>query len=276
MTRIGARFAELAAGGRTGFITYITAGDPSLEATLALVLEFERRGVDVVELGVPFSDPIADGPANQAGAERALRNGVTLRGVLDLVRRLRECSEIPIVLFTYTNPIHKLGADAFAAEARDAGVDGVLFTDLPPEEADAYAAPLKAVGLDTIFLIAPTSPADRIAHIAERSRGFIYLISRLGVTGERKRLDRAIGPMLARIREATDKPVAVGFGVSRPEHVRELAGVADAVVVGSAIVSRIGEWGAEPDLVARTGEFVGGLMAPLQESASGERTESGA
>ncbi len=267
MSRISDKFSVLKQNGQTGFIAYVTAGDPDLDTTRALVPELERRGVDIVELGVPFSDPLADGPEIQRASQRALRHDVSLADVLDLVSDLRGETGIPIVLFTYYNPIHRYGLERLVDRAVEVGVDGILALDLPPEEAGDYKRLMDARGLDTIFLIAPTSRDDRIRLISSCTTGFVYCISRTGVTGERERLSDAIGSVVARIRNHTSHPIAVGFGVSNPEHTREVAGYADAVVVGSAIVRRIGESEGDPDLVSHVGEFVETLARPLKGGA---------
>jgi tryptophan synthase alpha chain len=237
--RIAARFRRLAKAGELGLVAYITAGDPSLEATGEIVLAADAAGADVIELGVPFSDPLADGPVIQRASERALRGGTSLRRVLELVKRLRAKTEIPFVLFSYFNPIYQMGLERFAAAASDAGTDGVLATDLTPEEAGSYRGALRAKGLDTIFLAAPTSTGERLKRIAETSSGFLYLISRTGVTGARDVLPEGVTELARRARNFTKLPIAIGFGISRPEHVSGLFGVADAAVVGSALVAEI-------------------------------------
>lgn len=267
MTRIGKRFEDLQRAGRTGFVAYITAGDPDLTTTHLLALELDRRGVDILELGVPFSDPLADGPVIQEASQRALAAGATLEGVLSLVADLRAETEIPIVLFTYYNPIHRYGVARFVERASQVGIDGVLMLDLPPEEGGEYKARMDAHGLDTVFLMTPTTRADRIKLIASHSRGFVYYVSRTGVTGERDHLADEIQAKVAAIREHTAIPIAVGFGISKPEHVSEIARYADAVVVGSAIVRRVGAYQKDADAVAEVGAFVGSLIGPLREGA---------
>lgn len=237
--RIARRFRELADAREIGLVAYITAGDPSLEASAEIVLAASEAGADVIELGVPFSDPLADGPTIQRASERALRGGATLAGVIDLVRRVRKHSHVPLVLFSYFNPVLQMGLEKFADAAADAGADGVLATDLTLEEAVDYRAILHARGLDTIFLAAPTSTDARLAKIAEFSSGFLYLISRTGVTGERASLPEELPALAKRVRKVTSLPIAVGFGISLPEHVTALAGIADAAVVGSALVAEI-------------------------------------
>jgi tryptophan synthase alpha chain len=237
--RIGRRFRELSEAGELGLIAYITAGDPSLDATGKIVLAAAEAGADVIELGVPFSDPVADGPTIQRASERAVRGGTTLAGVIELVRSLRMHTQVPLVLFSYFNPILQMGIEKFAETASAAGADGVLATDLTPEEADEYRTALHARDLDTIFLVAPTSTDTRLALIAECSTGFLYLISRTGVTGERASLPEDLPALARRVRRFTKLPLAVGFGISSPEHVSVLGGIADAAVVGSALVAEI-------------------------------------
>lgn len=238
-TRISRRFAELRAKGELGIITYITAGDPSFDATLQFVLALAEAGADIIELGIPFSDPLADGPVIQRASDRALKAGATLARVLDLVRPIRQSSEIPIVLFGYYNPIVQMGLEKFAAAASSAGADGVLVTDLTPEESEDYRRILSTHHLDTIFLAAPTSTDERLEKIAASSSGFLYLISRTGVTGAKDALPEDLPTLLRRVRRATPLPIAVGFGISQPGHVSVLGGLADAAVIGSALVSEI-------------------------------------
>ncbi len=242
-TRISKRFADLRASGELGIVAYITAGDPSLDATLQFVIALAEAGADVIELGVPFSDPLADGPTIQRASERALKSGTTLAGVLDLVRRIRQSSppanEVPLILFSYYNPILQMGLKKFASAAAAAGADGVLATDLTPEESDEYRRILAAYHLDTIFLGAPTSTDERLAKIAACSSGFLYLISRTGVTGAKETLPDELPSLLRRARSVTHLPIAVGFGISLPGHVSVLGGLADAAVIGSALVSEI-------------------------------------
>ena len=237
--RISRCFRALAEAGELGLVAYITAGDPSLDATEKIVLAAAEAGADVIELGVPFSDPVADGPTIQRASERAVGNGTTLAGVIELVRRLRTHTDVPLVLFSYFNPILQMGIEKFADAASAAGADGVLATDLTPEEAVEYRTVLHARGLDTIFLAAPTSTDTRLALIAECSTGFLYLISRTGVTGERASLPEDLPALARRVRRFTKLPLAVGFGISSPEHVSVLGGIADAAVVGSALVAEI-------------------------------------
>src|SRR5216110_1887745 len=242
-TRISKRFAELRASGELGIVAYITAGDPTIDATLKFVLALAEAGADVSELGVPFSDPLADGPTIQRASERALKAGTTLAGVLELVRRIRQSgspfSEVPLVLFSYYNPILQMGLEKFASAAALAGADGVLATDLTPEESEDYRRIMHLHNLDTIFLGAPTSTDERLAKIAGCSSGFLYLISRTGVTGAKDALPDDLPALLRRARAVTQLPLAVGFGISLPGHVSVLGGLADAAVVGSALVSEI-------------------------------------
>jgi tryptophan synthase alpha chain len=249
-TRISRLFERLRASGRAGLIGYITAGDPTPEATPDLVAALERGGCDLIELGVPFSDPIADGPVIQRAADRALRAGTTLRGVLEIARRIRERSEIPLLLFTYLNPVLRYGLDALARDAVICGIDGCLITDLSVEEAGPYVDAMRSHGLDTVFLAAPTSTRRRLELVAKYSTGFVYLVSRTGVTGERNTLSDSVAPLAELMRVITDLPLAVGFGISRPEHVRAVGGIADAVVVGSAIVRAV-EQNASLEQLAR-------------------------
>src|SRR5258707_1001759 len=238
-TRIAQPFSKLPPSGEPGLVAYTTAGDPSLDATLKFVLALAEAGADVIELGVPFSDPLADGPTIQRASERALKSGTTLAGVIDLVRRIRQSSQVPLVLFSYYNPILQMGLEKFAAAASEAGADGVLATDLTPEESADYRRILAAHQLDTIFLGAPTSTDERLAQIAAVSSGFLYLISRTGVTGAKDSLPDDLPALLRRARAATKLPLAVGFGISQPGHVSVLGGLVDAAVIGSALVAEI-------------------------------------
>jgi tryptophan synthase alpha chain len=238
-TRISRRFADLRASGEMGIVAYITAGDPSLAATERFVLTLAEAGADVIELGVPFSDPLADGPTIQRASERALRSGTQLGSILDLVHSIRAQSDVPLVLFSYYNPVLQMGLQRFASFAKGAGADGVLITDLTPEESDEYRRVMAASHLDTIFLAAPTSSEDRLAKISAVSTGFLYLISRTGVTGAKDVLPDDLPALLRRARNFTNLPIAVGFGISLPSHVSVLGGLADAAVVGSALVSEI-------------------------------------
>jgi tryptophan synthase alpha chain len=238
-TRIGRRFTELRRTNELGLVAYITAGDPSLDATRKIVLAAAEAGADVIELGVPFSDPLADGPVIQRASERALAAGTTLAGVLDLLRDIRTSSQVALVVFSYFNPILQMGLERFAQRAQAAGADGVLITDLTPEDSADYRAAMNAHGMDTIFLAAPTTSDARMKRIAEASSGFLYVISRTGVTGERDSLSDELPALLRRVRQATTLPIAVGFGISLPGHVSLLGGLADAAVVGSALVAEV-------------------------------------
>ena len=259
--RIDQKFAELRTARRAALIAYIAAGDPHLDATRELAWAFEKAGVDILELGVPFSDPLADGVVNQLAAARALAAGTTLHGVLDCVRAIRTQSQLPIVLYTYMNPIYRFGFAEFQRAAEAAGVDGLLILDLPPDE-DAHNAELaQQTGLKRIRLIAPTTPPDRIARLTAGASGFVYYVSREGVTGERADIADSLPERLAAIRATTALPIAVGFGISTPEHVRQVARQAEAVVVGSAIVKQIAEFGRDPDLVEKLAAFVRPLAA---------------
>ena len=235
MTRIAGLFDRLKREGRKGLIAYITAGDPSPDRTPDLVEALVRGGADLIELGVPFSDPIADGPVIQRGGERALKAGTTLPVVLEIAGKIRERSEVPLLLFTYLNPVMRYGLERLAKDAARCGIDGCLLIDASVEEAHEYIGAMKAQGLDTVFLGAPTSTERRLRLVAQYSTGFIYLVSRTGVTGERDSLSGAVAPLVRSMRAITDLPLAVGFGVSKPEHVGELGQQVEAVVVGSAI-----------------------------------------
>jgi len=273
-TRISRRFAELKARGEMGIVAYITAGDPSLAATLQFVQALATAGADVIELGVPFSDPLADGPTIQRASERALKSGATLSGVLNLVRELRNsqsaASEVPIVLFSYYNPIFQMGLEKFATTAAQVGADGVLATDLTPEEAGEYRQILQAHNLDTIFLGAPTSTDERLKQIARVSTGFLYLISRTGVTGAKDLLPDYLPSLLRRARAATQLPIAVGFGISQPSHVSVLGGLADAAVIGSSLVSEIEDAtraDSSPVAIVRACEALASRIRSLKQAA---------
>jgi tryptophan synthase alpha chain len=266
MTRIEATFNELRGDARKAFIPYITAGDPSLEATERIILELERSGADIIELGVPFSDPMADGPVIQRASERALANHVSVRDCLDLVRRVRQQSEVPIVLFSYLNPLLSLGLEGLGDELRSAGVDGVLATDLVPEEADEFRAAMRDAGIDLIFLVAPTSTDERIKLVTEASSGFVYAVSRTGVTGVRQSLSEAAANLVQRVRRFTDLPVAVGFGVSTADHVAEVWQHADAAVVGSRLVAEIERNASDPALVEKVGTLARWLVSSRSAS----------
>ena len=240
-SRIEKTFKRLKKEGKKAFIPYVMAGDPSLERTKEIVLLFEECGADIVELGVPFSDPLADGPTIQRASERALKNGVTLRKVVSLVKDLRQVTRIPTVLMTYYNPVFKYGIDNFIKDAKDAGVDGMIVPDLPPDEAEDFIQQSRKAAIDTIFLLAPTSTEDRIKKVAKASSGFIYYVSITGITGSSLLLDGSMEELILNIRKYTDRPIAVGFGVSTPVEASAVARVSDGVIVGSAIVKRLHE-----------------------------------
>lgn len=267
-TRISKRFAELHSEGELGIVAYITGGDPSFDATLQFVLALAEAGADIIELGIPFSDPLADGPVIQRASDRALKAGATLAGVLGLVRRIRQSSEIPIVLFGYYNPIFQMGLEKFAVAASSAGADGVLVTDLTPEESDDYRRVLSAHHLDTIFLGAPTSTDERLEKISACSSGFLYLISRTGVTGAKDVLPEDLPALLRRARRATQLPIAVGFGISQPGHVSVLGGLADAAVIGSALVAEIEKATSIAAASAALADRIRGLKAAARHGLS--------
>ena len=259
MNRIVAKFAELKATGKKGFIVYFGAGDPNLTATGELALVFGQAGVDILELCVPFSDPLADGLVNQLAAQRGLESGATPPRVLATVAAIRQHSQVPMVLYIYFNLIHRVGLEKFVAAAAAAGVDGLLVLDLPPEESDNYETLMQQYGLCNIYLVAPTTPENRMELIVQRGRGFIYYISREGVTGMQSQVASNLAEQIARIRSHTSLPIAVGFGVSNPAQARFVAGAADACVVGSAVVNQIAEHGQSSELVATVGAFVKSL-----------------
>ena len=257
MNRLTSAFDRIRAGRNgPGLVTYVTAGDPDLPRTEGILRALDRAGADVLEVGVPFSDPLADGPVIQRATERALASGTTLAGVLDMVRRSRADLHAPIVLFSYANPILRLGEERFAELALDAGVDGVLVLDLPIEEADQFRALLASRGIDTILLLSPTTTDDRLRRAGSLGSGFLYAISRLGVTGARDDIADGAEEMVRRIRAVSSLPIALGFGISKPEQVREVGQWADAAVVGSALVSVIADAGASHDLDSRVEEYV--------------------
>jgi len=264
MSRLARTFADLRRRGERALIPYFAAGDPSLDVTRQLVREAARRGADVVELGVPFSDPLADGPVIQRASERARAAGASLPRVLELVREVRGGVSIPIVLLTYYNPVHAFGLKAFAHGAVEAGVDGVIVADLPPEEAGPLAAEAQAAGLDLIHLVAPTSPPDRMRLIARKSSGFIYFVSLTGVTGARATLPPDLAENLRQLRAVTAKPICVGFGISTPDQVAAVAPYADGVIVGSAIVRLVESHAGSDRLVPEVGAFIAALKEPLR------------
>ena len=259
MNRIVAKFAQLKKAGQKGFIVYIGAGDPNLKATQELALAFDKAGVDVLELGVPFSDPLADGLVNQLAAQRGLESGTTPPKLLETIAAIRKHSQIPLVLYIYFNLIHRIGKEKFIRDAAKAGVDGLLVLDLPPEESENYEALMRDAGLSNIYLVAPTTPDKRIELIVKRAAGFVYYVSREGVTGMQQKISETIPAMTAKIRAHTNLPIAIGFGVSTPEQAKTIASYGDAVVVGSAIVNQIAEHGKSSELVKRVGEFVKSL-----------------
>ncbi|MEZ0296232.1 MAG: tryptophan synthase subunit alpha [Candidatus Methylacidiphilales bacterium] len=268
--RIDTTFARLRAEGRKAFVAYITAGDPNLDTTPSLVYALEEAGVDVVELGVPFSDPLADGVVNQLAAQRALEAGTTLSGILDTVRLIRKKSTIPLVLFTYLNPLLRYGMEKFSQDAESAGVDGVLILDLPPEEIVGDMGLPESSPLRRISLIAPTSPEQRVAAIAGASSGFIYYVLREGVTGMRSDIPPAVSQRLDEIRRYSDVPVCVGFGISTPDQARAMAAWADGIIIGSALVARVAEWGARPrDAQPSLPDLLRAFAKPLADAIHG-------
>jgi tryptophan synthase alpha chain len=254
--RIEDRFTQLRKHGRTGLVTYVTAGDPDLPRSAEILERLDRAGADVLEVGVPFSDPLADGPVIQRATERALAAGVTLAHVLGMLKSLRPSIAAPIVIFSYANPILRMGLDRFVAEAKGAGVDGVLTLDMPPEEGETFRATFAAAGIDTIFLLSPTTTVERIRRAAALGSGFLYGISRLGVTGMRDSVDASARELAGRVKAETRMPLALGFGISRPEHVRSIGELADAAVVGSALVNVIAEHGRSAGLVDEVERYV--------------------
>ncbi|MSU20499.1 MAG: tryptophan synthase subunit alpha [Pedosphaera sp.] len=264
MNRIVQRFDRLKTEGNKGFVVYIGAGDPHLEATRQLAIAFDQAGVDVLELGVPFSDPLADGLVNQLAAQRGLESGTTPSKVLQTVAAIRQDSQIPIALYIYFNLLHRHGLERFIDDAAASGVDGLLVLDLPPEESENYESLMRAAGMCVIYLVAPTTPEERIELIVKRASGFIYYISREGVTGMQEKVAANIAQMTARIRVHTDLPIAVGFGISNPSQARIVAANAEAIVVGSAIVNQIAQNGKHPDLVLRVTEFVESLVKAVK------------
>jgi len=259
VSRIDEVFEKLKKEDRVALMPYITAGDPTLDMTRRCILEMEKNGADIIELGIPFSDPLADGPTLQRSSQRALSGEISLSRILSFLKELRSETGIPIVLMGYFNPIFKYGVKRFAKDAREAGADGVIVPDLPPEEAEELIRASREVDLDTIFLLAPTSTQERIAQAAEVSRGFIYYVSLTGVTGARDQLASDIGASLEKIRKVTTMPICVGFGISTPEHVGTISRFADGVIVGSAVVSVIEKRLKDPACPAHLGDFIGKL-----------------
>lgn len=264
MNRIVERFARLKREDKKAFVVYIGAGDPNLEATRQLALAFDRVGVDILELGVPFSDPLADGLVNQLAAQRGLESGTTPPKLLETVTAIRRESQIPVVLYIYFNLIHKVSMGRFIADCARAGVDGLLVLDLPPEESDNYEMLMTKAGLCQIYLVAPTTPEDRMAQIVKRGAGFIYYISREGVTGMQSEVASNLTQQVAKIRTHTTLPIAVGFGISNPQQARAVAKEADGCVVGSAVVNQIAQFGKSPELVAKVSTLVKALAEAVK------------
>ena len=271
-SRIGRVFAQLRADNRTGLVTYVTGGDPDFARSAAILQGLNRAGADVIEVGVPFSDPLADGPVIQRASERALATGATLSRTLDLIAHVRTDIQAAIVVFTYANPIVRMGIDAFATRAAAAGVDGVLVLDLPIEEAGPFRETVVDAGIDPIFLLSPTTTDPRLRQAADLGRGFLYGISRLGVTGIRTEVAVGARAMVERIRAVTQLPIAVGFGLSHPEHVRKVGEWADAAVVGSALVEVIAQEADSPDLVPTVERYVGWLKGTAGAAGSASAT----
>ena len=263
MSKLTQTFDRLRAARRGGLVTYLTAGDPDADRSVDLLIAVAQAGADVLEVGVPFSDPLADGPVIQRASERALAGGMNLRGVIEIVRRVRARVDTPIVLFTYANPVVRMDPQVFARTAADAGVDGVLILDYPIEEAGPLRTPLLDAGLDPIFLISPTTSEERIRKSAELGAGFLYVISRLGVTGIRDRLPEDVGELMKRIRRCADLPVALGFGIAHPSQVAEACRVADAAVVGSALVNVVAEHAVSAKVSEHASEYVRWLKNSL-------------
>jgi len=263
-SKLDRTFAQLRQSGEKALITYVMAGDPSLQETEQLVVELEQAGADIIELGVPFSDPIADGPVIQQAAERALRSGTSLRTILPMVTRLRTRTQIPLVLMAYYNNIHAFGAERFCHEAAQAGVDGLIMPDMPPDEAGPLKGPAAAAGLQLIFLLAPTSTAERRTFVARQSQGFVYYVSLTGITGAKLLNMADVGKNVEKIRGVTHVPVAVGFGVATPEDAANVAAIADGVIVGSAIVKLIAAHQQKPEMVKHVAEFVRSLKNAMR------------
>ena len=264
-SRIDAAFARLRSQGKKGLVAYITGGDPSLDDCLEVIRALEQVGVDILELGIPFSDPLADGPTIQAASQRALNAGVSVEKILELISRLRRESSLPVVLFTYLNPIYSYGFKRFLGDAVSVGADGLLILDLPPDEIPWNEDLAGGSELQSIQLVAPTTPEDRVSSIVQAAQGFVYCVSREGVTGEQSELSATIGAQVQRVRRHTSLPVAVGFGISTPDQARSVAAQADAVVVGSAIVRRIAEHASTPELTRQVKDFVRPLVEAIRE-----------
>jgi len=265
-SRISRKFDELRTLGKVALIPFIVAGDPGLEHTPLLVRELEARGADLIELGVPFSDPMADGPANQRALARGLASGASLSAILAIVSELRRETETPLILFGYYNPIFHYGCERFCADSAKAGVDGLLVVDLPPEESAELARPAKAAGLDLIYLLAPTTPIERSRRIARMATGFLYYVSVTGVTGARAELAADLERRVRELRSVTDLPIGVGFGIAKPEHARQVALYADAVVVGSALSSLIEKHAGSLELIGAVGEFIAAMKREMNEA----------
>ena len=270
-TRLDRTLTELKRKGEQALIAYVMAGDPSLQVTEELVVELERAGADIIELGVPFSDPIADGPVIQQAAERALRSKTSLRTILPMVTRLRTRTQIPLVLMAYYNNIHAFGPERFCHEAARAGVDGLIVPDMPPDEAGPLKGPAAAAGLQLIFLLAPTSTADRRTFVARQSQGFIYYVSLTGITGAKLLNVADVGKNVEKIRKVTKVPIAVGFGVATPEDAANVAAIADGVIVGSAIVKKMAAYQQKPEMVKQVAEFVRSLKTAMKTAPSHSR-----
>jgi tryptophan synthase alpha chain len=267
--RIARKFRELRARNEAALIPFIVAGDPDLETTRRLVLELERRGADLIELGVPFSDPMADGPANQRAVARGLKTGASLAAILAMVSELRKDTEIPIILFGYYNPYMHYGCAELARDAASAGVDGILAVDLPPEENAPLAKPARTSGIDLIYLLAPTTPLERNRKITARASGFLYYVSVTGVTGARTHLPDDLAEHVAALREVTELPIGVGFGISTPEQAARVASFADAVVVGSAISTLAEEHGPTGGIISAIGDLVGAMKSAMRGARGG-------
>ena len=263
--RIAEKFVKLREKNEKALIPFITAGDPDLKVTGELVLALEDAGADIIELGVPFSDPLADGPTIQASSQRALLAGVRLDKIFELVREIRKTTEVPIVLMSYYNPIYKYGTENFAAHAVSSGVDGVIISDLPPEEAAEWREHSQTYGLDTIFLAAPTSPRERIELVAQYTTGFIYCVSRTAVTGARDQLPEGLEELVLRIKSLSDKPVVVGFGISNPQQVHQVGQWSDGVVVGSALVQIIEDNIAKGEFLEKAAKFINEMKKATQK-----------
>jgi tryptophan synthase alpha chain len=256
VSRIEERFTRLREAGATGLVTYVTAGDPDLPRSAEILKRLDQAGADVIEVGIPFSDPLADGPVIQRATERALAAGTNITGVLGMLKSVRPSISAPIVIFSYANPILRMGLETFVTAARAAGVDGVLTLDMPPEEGETFRAAFTGAGIDTIFLLSPTTTVERIRRASELGSGFLYGISRLGVTGVRDTVDDSARELAMRVKAETRLPLALGFGISRPEHVRAIGEWADAAVVGSALVKVIAEHGGSPTLLDEVERYV--------------------